>query len=109
MAEKSIVLLKNENQLLPLSKQTKTIALIGPFIKSVRDNLGFWSYIWPDDSARIITPWKGIQNKISKESKLLYAKGCNINDSSTAGFAEAVEALRRQADLVIINVEKLRI
>src|ERR1051326_7623311 len=36
VAEKSIVLLKNENHLLPLSKQTRTIALIGPFIKAVR-------------------------------------------------------------------------
>jgi beta-glucosidase len=103
VAEKTIVLLKNENQILPLSRQTKTIALIGPFIKSVRDNLGFWSYIWPDDSARIISPWQGILRKISKESKLLYAKGCNINDSSTAGFAEAVE-VARQADIVIMQV-----
>lgn len=103
VAEKSIVLLKNDHQVLPLSKQTKTIALIGPFIKSVRDNLGFWSYIWPDDSTRIITPWKGIQNKINKDSKLLFAKGCNVNDSSTSGFAEAV-ATAKQADLVIINV-----
>ncbi len=103
VAEKSIVLLKNDHQLLPLSKQTKTIALIGPLIKAVRDNLGFWSYIWPDDSARIVTPWKGIQHKLGKESKLLYAKGCNINDSSTAGFAEAVAAAK-QADVVIMNV-----
>ncbi len=103
VAEKSIVLLKNENQLLPLSRQTKTIALIGPFIKSVRDNLGFWSYPWPDDTARIISPWQGIQNKISKESKLLYAKGCNVNDTTTAGFAEAVK-VASQADIVIMNV-----
>ena len=103
VAEKSIVLLKNEHQLLPLSKQTKTIALIGPFVKSVRDNLGFWSYIWPDDSVRIISPWKGIQNKLGKESIMLYAKGCNINDSSTAGFAEAL-AVAKQADVVIMNV-----
>ena len=75
IAEKSIVLLKNDHQLLPLSRQTKTIALIGPFIKSVRENLGFWSYTWPDDSARIISPWQGIQNKLSKESKLLYRQG----------------------------------
>jgi beta-glucosidase len=103
IAEKTIVLLKNENHILPLSRQTKTIALIGPFIKSVRDNLGFWSYIWPDDSARIISTWKGIQGKINKDSKLLYAKGCNINDSSTGGFAEAVE-IAKQADIVIIQV-----
>ncbi len=103
IAEKTIVLLKNENRILPLSKQTKTIALVGPFIKSVRDNLGFWSYIWPDDSARIISPWQGIQNKLGKGSKLLYARGCNISDTSTSGFAEAVE-VAKQADIVIINV-----
>jgi beta-glucosidase len=103
IAEKSIVLLKNDHQLLPLSRQTRAIALIGPFIKSVRENLGFWSYTWPDDSARIISPWQGIQNKISKGSKLLFAKGCNINDTSTSGFAEAVE-VARQADVVIMNV-----
>src|SRR5215831_15800857 len=69
VAEKSIVLLKNENHLLPLSKQTKTIAVIGPFIKAVRDNLGFWSYSWPDDSARIVTVWQGIQNKVGANGK----------------------------------------
>src|SRR6476469_151646 len=89
VAEKSIVLLKNENHLLPLSNQTKTIALIGPFIKAVRDNLGFWSYQWPDDTARIVTQWQGIQNKIGSGTKLLYAKGCEVNDSSQTGFADA--------------------
>lgn len=103
VAEKSIVLLKNANHLLPLSKQTKTIALIGPFIKAVRDNLGFWSYQWPDDTARIVTVWQGVQNKVGTNTKLLYAKGCEINDSSQAGFAEAIEAAK-QADVVIMNV-----
>jgi len=103
VAEKSIVLLKNQDHLLPLSKQTKTIALIGPFIKAVRDNIGFWSYNWPDDTARIVTVWQGIQNKVGANAKLLYAKGCGINDSSQAGFAEAIE-IAKQADVVIINV-----
>jgi len=103
VAEKSIVLLKNENQLLPLSKQTKTIALIGPFIKAVRDNLGFWSYQYPDDSARIITQYQGIQNKVGSNTTLLYAKGCEINDSSQAGFAEAIQ-IAKQADVVIMSV-----
>ena len=103
IAEKSIVLLKNDNQLLPLNKQTKTIALIGPFVKAVRDNLGFWSYQWPDDSVRIVTQWQGIQNKVGSNAKLLYAKGCEINDSSQAGFAEAID-IARQADVVIMSV-----
>jgi beta-glucosidase len=109
VAEKSIVLLKNtsppgqERNLLPLSKQTKTIALIGPFIKAVRDNLGFWSYQWPDDSSRIITVWQGIQNKVDAGTKLLYAKGCEINDSSQTGFEEAI-SIAKQADVVIMSV-----
>jgi len=103
VAEKSIVLLRNENHLLPLGKQTKTIALIGPFIKAVRDNLGFWSYQWPDDTARIVTQWQGIQNKLGSNARLLYAKGCEINDSSQSGFAEAID-MARQADVVIMSV-----
>jgi beta-glucosidase len=95
--------LKNENHLLPLSKQVKTIALIGPFIKAVRDNLGFWSYQWPDDSVRIITQYQGIQNKVGSNTTLLYAKGCEINDSSQAGFAEAIQ-IARQADVVIMSM-----
>ncbi len=107
MAQKSIVLLKNEQQLLPLSKQTKTIALIGPFVKGVRDNLGFWSYEWPDDSARIISVWQGIENKVGNNTKLLYAKGCQINDTVKSGFAEAIE-IAKQADVVIMSVGEAR-
>ena len=94
------------NQLLPLNKTNvhgKTIALIGPFIKGIRDNLGFWSYIWPDDSSRIISPWQGIKNKVGDGTNLLYAKGCNINDTSHAGFSEAIETAKK-ADIVIMNV-----
>ena len=103
IAKKSMVLLKNKNQLLPLSKQTKNIALIGPFVKAIRDNLGFWSYSWLDDTARIVTLWQGVQSKISSDVKLLYAKGCNINDSIKDGFEEAV-AIAKQSDVVILSV-----
>ena len=103
IAEKSVVLLKNENHLLPLSKQTKTIAFVGPFVKAVRDNLGFWSYSWPDDTVRIVTQFQGIENKLGTNARLLYAKGCEINDSSQAGFAEAIEAAKR-ADVVIMSL-----
>ncbi len=107
IARKSIVLLKNKDQILPLSKQTKTIALIGPFIKAVRDNLGFWSMEWPDDSSTIVTQWQGIQNKVSSNTRLLYSMGCNINDTSHAGFADAVEKAMH-ADVVIMSVGEAR-
>ncbi len=103
MAEKSIVLLKNNNQLLPLSKQTKNIALIGPFVKAVRDNLGFWSYSWPDDTARVVTLYQGIQNKVSSSTKLLYAKGCDIDDQNKNGFEEAIAAANN-ADVIIMSM-----
>ena len=103
VAQKSIVLLKNQNHLLPISKQTKTIALIGPFIKAVRDNLGFWSYSWPDDSSRIVTQFRGIEKKVGTSARILYAKGCEINDSSRSGFSEAIE-IAKQADIIIMSV-----
>lgn len=107
MASKSIVLLKNENQVLPISKKTKTIALIGPFIKAKSDNLGFWSYDWPDDSTRIVSVYEGIQKKVAPGTKLLYEKGCNIMDSSKAGFAEAIAAAN-EADIIVMNVGEAR-
>ena len=73
MARKSIVLLKNEGQLLPLQKTTggaRTIAMIGPFVKGVRDHLGFWSYDWPDDSARITTIWDAVRKKLTGDTKM---------------------------------------
>ncbi len=106
MAEKSIVLLKNENQLLPLNKESlkgKTIALIGPFMKGIRSNIGFWSYSWPDDSARIISPYDGIKNKVGNDVNIIYAKGCDYDDSSLTGFSEAIEAAKK-ADVVIMDV-----
>lgn len=107
MARKSIVLLKNEKQILPLSKQTKKIALIGPFAKAKSDNNGFWSYDWPDDTARIPSLWEGVEKKIGADGKISYAKGCNINDTVRTGFAEAV-AVANDADFVIISVGEAR-
>ncbi len=107
MAKKSIVLLKNQQQLLPLSRQTKKIALIGPFAKGIRDHLGFWSYEWPDDTARIVTLWNGVQKKLSADASMLYARGCDIRDTSRAGFAEAV-AVAMQSDIIIISVGEAR-
>jgi beta-glucosidase len=103
LAKRSIVLLKNEKNILPLSKQTKTIALIGPFGKAIRENLGFWSYQWPDDSIQIVPVFDGIKSRLGADSKLLYAKGCNVNDADTSGFADAV-ATAMQADVVIMSV-----
>ena len=106
IARKSIVLLKNENHLLPLSKSTSTIAFIGPIVKRVRENLGFWSIDFPD-SNYIVSQWQGVQNRLDNGSQLLYAAGCDIDDTSRAGFAEAIRTAM-QADVVILSVGERR-
>ena len=105
IAAKSIVLLKNEHQLLPLSRQLKTIAFIGPMVKAVKDNHGFWSVTLPevDYSAFIVTQWDGLRNKLGSSTELLYAKGCEIDGESRDGFAQALE-VARQAEVVIVSV-----
>jgi beta-glucosidase len=72
VATKSIVLLKNENNLLPLSKSLKTVAVVGALAESKRDMLGEWEMVgMPDD---VITPLDAIQSTL-KNASVLYAKG----------------------------------
>ena len=106
IARKSIVLLKNNNNLLPLSKNIKTIAVIGPLAKLKMEMLGFWSTGWPD-SNYIVSQFEGLQNKLGAGTKLLYAHGCGIEDSSHNGFDEAI-ATAQKADVVIISVGEKR-
>jgi beta-glucosidase len=103
MAQKSIVLLQNHKQVLPLQHSGKTIALIGPLVKAVKEHLGFWSFDWPDDTARISSLWDAMQAAVNNNTKLVYAKGCGIADSSTAQFAEAVHTAQN-ADIVVVYV-----
>ncbi|HSF70755.1 MAG TPA: glycoside hydrolase family 3 C-terminal domain-containing protein, partial [Methylotenera sp.] len=113
IAAKSIVLLKNDslaatnNSLLPLKINGQRIAVIGPLVKAKSDNLGFWSFDWPDDSLRIVSLWEGIQSTVANQGQLLYAKGCNLNDTDTSGFAEAIN-VAMQADVIILSVGELR-
>ncbi len=104
MAAKSIVLLKNENNLLPLSKELKTIAFIGPMVKLLRANHGFWSIDLKDiDSTYIVSQWQGLQNKVGKNTELLYARGADIEGENKDGFAEAI-AIAKKADVVILSI-----
>lgn len=100
---KSIVLLKNQGNILPLSKSTKTVALIGPFGKETVANHGFWSVAFKDDSQRIVSQFDGIKNQLDKNATLLYAKGCNVDDQDKSQFAEAVETAKK-ADVVIMTL-----
>ena len=104
IAAKSIVLLKNERNILPLSKETKTIAFIGPMVKPKRINHGFWAVNLKEvDSTYIVSQWEGLENKVGKTAKLLYAKGCDIEGTNKAGFQEAID-IANQSDVVIVSI-----
>lgn len=104
VASKSIVLLKNEKNILPLSKESKTIAFIGPMVKPKRSNHGFWAINLKEiDSTYIVSQWEGLQNKVGKTAKLLYAKGCDIEGNNKAGFQEAIN-IANQSDVVILSI-----
>jgi beta-glucosidase len=71
-ALKSIVLLKNQNNLLPLSKHLKKIAVIGPNADDVEVLLGNYNGIPADP----VTPLRGIRKIVSPETEILYSLGC---------------------------------
>lgn len=99
MAQRSIVLLKNERQLLPLSKDLKTIAIIGPLAKAKKELKGFWS-LDIDPNEDIPSLWDAML-KQAGTTRLLYAQGCNITDNSRVGFADALAAAQ-QADVIVM-------
>lgn len=75
-ARKSIVLLKNENNILPLKKNTRTVAVIGPNADQWLMLLGNYNGV-PSEA---ITPLRGIKEKLAAGSKVLFAQGCELAD-----------------------------
>ena len=73
-ARRSIVLLKNENGLLPLKKDLKTIAVIGPNADSVEVLLGNYN----GEPSHPVTPLEGIRRKVGGGTRVLYAKGSDL-------------------------------
>ena len=101
VARKSIVLLKNDKQLLPLSKTIKRLAVIGPLANARKEMIGSWS--GAGDWKKAITLLEGIKAGVSPETQVLYAKGCNIDDDSTMYFKEAIQ-IAKQADAILLAV-----
>ncbi|MES2387506.1 MAG: beta-glucosidase BglX [Bacteroidota bacterium] len=98
MARKSMVLLKNENNVLPLSKTVSKVALIGPLAASQVDMLGGWSA--QGDGKKVTSLLTALKAEIG-DSKVTYAMGCKIDSTDQNGFAEAVAAAKA-ADVVIL-------
>ena len=99
MARESIVLLKNTNHILPLSKTIKNLAVIGPNANDAEILLGNYN----GEPKHIVTPLEGIQ-KAFATTNVMYAKGCNVIDTPNYNpqkeFDEAL-AIAGKAEVII--------
>jgi len=103
VAEHSFVLLKNDNNVLPLPK-SGTIALIGPLADNKRNMLGTWSV--SGDPEKSVTIMQGIKNIVGNGVNVLFAKGANISDDTTFikhvnVFGEEITVDKRSAEEMI--------
>ncbi|HOJ92047.1 MAG TPA: glycoside hydrolase family 3 N-terminal domain-containing protein [Dictyoglomaceae bacterium] len=114
VAKRSMVLLKNDG-VLPISKNIKSIAVIGPNADNLRNLHGDYSYtvhipsvaetlegekVIEETAVKTISILEGIKNKVSKNTEVLYAKGCDIVGDSKDGFTEAIE-IAKKAELIV--------
>jgi len=98
-ARESIVLLKNKDAVLPLSKDIKDLAVIGPLADNKRDLLGPWSGAGRSEDN--ITVMQGIKDKLGGGTRIHYAKGTDITGNSKAGFERAIQ-VARQSDVAVV-------
>jgi beta-glucosidase len=104
-ARRSIVLLKNANNTLPLSKRLRTIAVVGPLANDAASALGPWAGMGrPEDAVSVL---QGIRRGVAKGSRVLYAKGAAVTGTDTSGFAEAAR-VTRAADVVVLVIGENR-
>lgn len=100
IAEESIVLLQNENNILPLQmNKLRSIAVIGPNA----DQVQFGDYTWSRDNKDGVTLLEALRKKCGDRVKLNYAKGCDLVTDNKEGFENAVEIVR-QSDISIVVV-----
>jgi beta-glucosidase len=129
IAQKSMILLKNQGELLPLRKNLGAIAVIGPNADSVRNLVGDYAYPchiesladmrrshqgifhtpvpdrveMVDNFVPIISILEGIRRRVSAQTRVLYARGCDVLDPARDGLAEAAAAAR-EAEVAIVVV-----
>ncbi len=102
MARKSMVLLKNESQTLPLSDDIRSIAVVGPLADSKADMIGSWAAAG-DRKEKPVTLLEGLRAKVGDDVAIHYARGAGYEFGSaddTSGFADALDAAGK-ADVII--------
>ena len=100
-AHEGVVLLRNEQNLLPLKKDLKSIAVIGPDADNALNQLG--DYTAHTVTQPVVTILQGIKAKVSPQTRVLYARGSEVLGADKSGFAAAVQAAKA-ADLAVVVV-----
>ena len=101
LARKSVVLLKNEN-LLPLKKETGTVAVIGQMADSrdFQDMMGGWAAM--GDMQDVVTVLQGVKKVVAPETKILYAKGCEPFGQCPDRLVQEAVVAASEADVVLL-------
>ncbi len=103
MAEETMVLLKNNNQILPLKNSLKHMALIGPLAKDNEDLIGSWSAQGQGNEAPSVM--QSLQKEFAN-ADFNYARGCDFEGQDTQGFDDAVSAAKKSDVIVLCLGEK---
>ena len=104
-AVKSFVLLKNENNTLPISKNLRQIAVVGALAADKANTLDWWAGDGKaDDSVTIL---EGIQQKVGTKTNIRFEKGCELVCDSDKDFGKAVDAAK-DSDFTILVVGEIR-
>ncbi|MGD8749789.1 MAG: glycoside hydrolase family 3 N-terminal domain-containing protein [Anaerolineales bacterium] len=104
MAREAIVLLKNDDQTLPVHEDVSSIAVIGP----LADEPALGGYSWDGyESERVVTTLVGVQNRAGTVASVQYASGCSLVGNSQEGFNTAVDAASH-CDMAILVVGNTR-
>ena len=99
LAEESMVLLKNEKNLLPLSSTVKRVALIGPMVKDRSDLLGAWAF--KGQAEDVETIYEGMQKEFGDKVRLDYEQGCALDGNDESGFSAALKTAEA-SDVVVV-------
>lgn len=106
VARKSIVLLRNENNTLPLTNKVRSIALVGPLADEKTQLLGPWS--GAGEGEKCISVLEALTDRSKKDGfQLVHARGCELEGEVKSGFANAL-SVARNADVIIAVVGESR-
>jgi beta-glucosidase len=103
-AREGIVLLKNDKDLLPLKKDLKSIAVIGPNADAVYSQLG--DYTTQAILQHVVTVLEGVKGKMP-QAKVEYVKGCDVLGGDKSGFAAATRAAKNAQVAVVVVGERM--